>query len=504
MQYINPIINMDYPDPDIIRVDDTYYLVSTTMHFYPGGAILKSKDLVNWEIASYVFDCLEDSAQERMENELVDYSGGMWAPCLRYHDGKFYILFGKHSGKSQTYLFSSSSIEGPYVKTVFDEYYHDCSLLFDEDRVYMTYGNRNIHVVEISSNLKCVLEGTDTVVISDADEVPLGYEGSHIYKIGGRYYIFLIDWPKDGIRTEWCYRSDNITGPYEGRVILSEDGGLAGHGIAQGGIVEAEDGEYYSIQFQDRGACGRMPVLMHVNWQEGWPMLEAVPSYEEVASGNSNIRGLWTSEFCASEDVENNKATLNKQWQWNHLNDPNLWSITEENYLKIVTDKISINPTHAKNILTQRMLFPECACEVTVDGAMLNNGDCAGLCALQSKYGFIGITKQAGEYYLIKLVQSEEGSIVSPLSGDCFPGRMLESIHLTCNSVKVRLEADFTNLKDELLFFYEKDGKMIKVGDELKMEYRVDHFTGYRFGLCVYSTKETGGSAIFKDFEYIV
>lgn len=495
---------MDYPDPDVIRVGDTYYLISTTMHFYPGGVILESKDLINWKIVTYVFDALESSAETRMENELVDYSGGMWAPCLRYHDGKFYILFGKHSGKSQTYLFSSDRIEGPYTKKVFDQYYHDCSLLFDDNKIYMTYGNRNIHLVELKNDLSGVIDETDTVVISDGDDVPLGYEGSHIYKINGMYYIFLVNWPKDSMRTQWCYRSKTITGEYEGRAIYFEDGGLNGHGIAQGGVVDTPSGDYFSVLFQDRGACGRMPVLTKVEWENGWPKLSQYQDYESKIIDNGNISELWTSEFCKKDKLDGNEPIINKQWQWNHLPDSELWSVDSDGNLKITTDKLSINPTHAKNMLTQRMVYPECACEVVVDGAMLNNGDLAGLCALQSKYGFIGITKQAGEYYLVTIIQSDENVMSSPVSGDCLPGRVVESIRLESDHIKVRLEADFTDLKDELYFFYEKDGMMIKVGNELKMEFRLDHFTGYRFGLCVYSTKETGGSALFKKFEYIV
>ena len=83
MQQINPILRMDYPDPDVIRVGDVYYMVSTTMYFFPGGVILRSYDLVHWEIVTYLFDKLDDTPGERLEKEMVDYAGGMWAPCLR-------------------------------------------------------------------------------------------------------------------------------------------------------------------------------------------------------------------------------------------------------------------------------------------------------------------------------------------------------------------------------------------------------------------------------------
>ena len=90
---VNPILKMDYPDPDVIRVDDTFYMVSTTMYFMPGCSILRSYDLASWEIAGYAYDELDDTPEEKMELEKTEYGGGMWAPSIRYHEGKFYIFF---------------------------------------------------------------------------------------------------------------------------------------------------------------------------------------------------------------------------------------------------------------------------------------------------------------------------------------------------------------------------------------------------------------------------
>ena len=90
---INPVIPTDYPDPDVIRVGDTYYLASTTMHFFPGCEILKSYDLLHWEHASYVYDRLDDTPGQCLKNDENIYGKGMWAPCLRFHNGCFYLSF---------------------------------------------------------------------------------------------------------------------------------------------------------------------------------------------------------------------------------------------------------------------------------------------------------------------------------------------------------------------------------------------------------------------------
>ena len=88
---VNPILKMDYPDPDVIRVGDTYYMVSTTMYFMPGCVILRSYDLAEWEIVGYVYDKLDDTPAERMEFEKNEYSGGMWAPSIRYWGEEFFL-----------------------------------------------------------------------------------------------------------------------------------------------------------------------------------------------------------------------------------------------------------------------------------------------------------------------------------------------------------------------------------------------------------------------------
>ncbi|MBQ3898973.1 MAG: family 43 glycosylhydrolase, partial [Lachnospiraceae bacterium] len=114
---VNPILKMDYPDPDVIRVGDTYYMVSTTMYFMPGCVILRSYDLAEWEIVGYVYDKLDDTPAERMEFEKNEYSGGMWAPSIRYHENEFIISFRSNSG-DKNYIFRSDKIEGPWKKNV--------------------------------------------------------------------------------------------------------------------------------------------------------------------------------------------------------------------------------------------------------------------------------------------------------------------------------------------------------------------------------------------------
>lgn len=151
---IHPIIQMDFPDPDVIRVEDTYYMVSTTMHFMPGCVILRSYDLRNWEIVERVYDYLDETEGQRLQNHSGIYGKGMWAASIRYHKNRFYLCFvANDTGK--TYLYQSENISGPWEKQEIQGFYHDPSLLFDEDgRIYIVYGNTEIHLTELDEQLK--------------------------------------------------------------------------------------------------------------------------------------------------------------------------------------------------------------------------------------------------------------------------------------------------------------------------------------------------------------
>ncbi|MDQ8735671.1 family 43 glycosylhydrolase [Paenibacillus sp. LHD-38] len=269
----NPFIWADVPDLNVIRVGDAYYMSSTTMHMNPGVPIMKSYDLVNWEIVNYVYDILADNDEQALRNGKSNYGQGSWASSLRYHNGKFYVAFPSYD-TGKTYIYQTEDIEkGPWTHSTFDGVYHDMSLLFDDDgRVYMVYGGGDIKAIELTSDATAIKPGgLDKIIIPNASlvagpNVGLNAEGTHIQKINGSYYVFNITWPKDGMRTQIVHRADAIDGTYRGQVALRDAG------IAQGGIVDSVDGKWYGMLFGDRGSVGRIPYLIPVTWEDGWPI----------------------------------------------------------------------------------------------------------------------------------------------------------------------------------------------------------------------------------------
>lgn len=511
---VNPIIKADYPDPDVIRVGDVYYMISTTMHFLPGAVILRSYDLLHWEIASYVFDAFEGTEEARLTNERSNYGCGMWAGSLKYHKGYFYVSFAAKE-TCKTYFYRSASIEGPWERSCIDFYFHHGALFFDEDdRVYLIFGHKELWIREMEENLTGMKPGGFArKLLGDSEEdmwVP--DEGVHFYKINGTYYLFTIRWPKTGAarRVQMCYRSDSLEGEFEGRIVLDDDLGFDNNGIAQGGLVQSTDGSWYSILMQDRGAAGRFPVLVPVDLSGKFPVLGKagkVPVTIEAADNRPHYQyePLWCSDdFCYPID-EFGHAKLKLQWQWNHEPNRELWELLPEGGLKLTSGKISTNVTQAVNTLTQRLMYPKCSVEVTVDAADLNEGDYAGLCALQGCYGMLAVSRELRRFYLTLIEREDNEKNRNTRIPDYMPGVVTERVNLIEPVVRLRMDADFKKNEETVTFYYREPrqgGKWRRIGEPHRIYFGRDHFTGCRVGLALYATKETGGSALFRDFAY--
>ena len=286
--FTNPVMYADVPDVDVIRVDDAYYMVSTTMHLSPGCPVMKSTDLVNWETVSYTYDILDDGDKFALRNGESDYGNGSWAASIRHYNGKYYVSFASLS-TGKTYIFSTTDVEnGTWHRSEFSGYLHDVSLLTtQDDGMYVVYGSGTARCRPVYEDENGDITLGDEVTLieytgldNDGNPVngPVSYisEGIHAYEIGDYYYLFMIQWPTGGRRQEICWRASSLDGPWESRKVfdsgLEFDGQMDNAGVAQGGIVQAADGSWYAMLFQDHSSVGRIPVLVPVTWEDGWPV----------------------------------------------------------------------------------------------------------------------------------------------------------------------------------------------------------------------------------------
>jgi len=485
----NPLTNMDFPDPDIIRVGDTYYMISTTMYFMPGGVILRSFDLIHWEYCTRIYDILEDTPRQRLEAGNA-YGAGMWAATLRYHKGIFYVIFVANDTR-KTYLYRADDIQGPWRKSEIEGFYHDCSLLFDEDdRVYLVYGNKQIHLLELNAELTGPKTGGLARIIADSgDSDYLGYEGSHLYKINGKYYLFMIHSRKDRWRrVETCLMSDSLTGEFTGGIVMDDDMGRTDAGVAQGAVVDTPNGRWFAILFQDVGAVGRIPVLMPMAWEDDRPVLGLDGRIPQTICNLTTRPGYDYKPLWCSDDFQEDQ--LAEPWEWNHI--PQLDLVTlGGGQLRIRTGKVTSCLTQSRNILTQRSLVPACAAEITLDASSLQAGDAAGLCTLQSCWAWIGLRREADDYRLV---------LHSRRSEDGEDGVERISLPWAAKTVRLRAEMHFSPEADWAVFFYWDQENWQPLGDAHPMFFRLDHFTGNRFGLFVQSCQQAGGEAAFSRF----
>ena len=491
---INPLNYTDTPDPDIVRVGEDYYLVTTTMYFCPMAPIMHSRDLVHWEIISYVCNDLGDNDYYTLQGDKNAYGKGQWATSLQYKDGWWYALFITNE-LHKTFIYRTDDIRrsGWEMVAEMDEFFHDASLLLDSDgRNYVVYGNTHLYLTEFEADLSGVKPGgTDCMIVDfDLHDSGLGAEGTRFYHIGDFYYLFEIDWPKDGIRTERVWRSPCITGPYECRTVCEGTIGGRSDGVAQGPIVQTQHGDWYGLFFQDHGAVGRILTVQPLSWKDGWPVVgkdtrPVEKLFVKLPPSGSNY--LWA-------DDEFESTTLPLVWQWNHKPLDGCWSLTERpGFLRLTTGQLASGLSNARGTLTQRTAGPYCTSQVRLDASGLKDGDFAGICAFQSNRCAFGLAKEGGQLLLRAISESVDQDGVR--STDTV---LEEAWDAAAPEIYLRLRYDF--VEDFVYMSWSADGTTwSEIDYAQKMIYTLDYFTGYRTGLFCYATRETGGYA---DFDY--
>ncbi|RYE34265.1 MAG: glycosyl hydrolase 43 family protein [Sphingobacteriaceae bacterium] len=486
----NPIIYADVPDISVLRVGSSYYMSSTTMHMSPGVPIMKSQDLVNWKLVNYAYDTLANVDALNLTNGKSTYGRGSWASSLRYHNGTYYVTtFAQTTDK--TYIYSTKNIEkGPWKAVSFKPALHDHSLFFDDDgKAYMITGGGKLKIIELTADVSAIKPGGINQTLIENASLPSGNngglnaEGSQLFKVKGKYYLFNITWPRGGMRTVVIHRADKITGPYEGRI------GLQDQGVAQGGLVDMPNGTWYAYLFRDYGAVGRVPYLVPVKWEDGWPVIGVngkVPETLDLPVSKGLNPGIVASDEFTRKPGE---PALPLAWQWNHNPDNRLWSVTaRKGYLRLTTGRLDTNFLMARNSLTQRTIGPVCTGSVSLDVSHMKDGDFAGLGLLQKNYGQIGV-KINGSSKTIVMINASTGK-----------PEEVQTIPLTQKTVYLKAECNFADKKDTAVFLYSFDSKTwTKIGTPLRMAYTIPQFIGYRFALFNYAKKMLGGYA---DFNY--
>ena len=515
--YTNPLFYDEFSDPDMIRVGEDFYLAGTTMHAMPCLVVLHSKDLVNWEFLSYAAEKLDLGPEFRLEDGRNIYGQGIWAPCIRCHNGTFYI-FSNVNGRGLQ-IFTSQNPAGPWQHRSLDRGIHDLSVLFDDDgRIYAIFNYGEVRIIELKPDLSGFIEGTERVIIPRGSAMG---EGHHFYKIGGKYYIVSADYSPVG-RMQ-CARADRPDGPYETTVISAREtmgiqrgwwcgnagqrGSVPGPGakfdivkpgdnefgavpLHQGGIVDLPNGDWWGFSMMDFKSVGRTTFLSPVTWQDGWPYfglpgnLGRSPRTWVKPAATAKIEP--TATYKRNDDFSSTK--LLPVWQWNHAPVTAKWSLTEKPGTLCLHTLPADHFLVAKNTLTQRVIGPESSATVVLDGSRLQPGDIAGLGLLNMPCGWIGIACTESGIVLRYYNQITDKTIDHPLSS----ARL--SLRVTGD-----YDADLARLS------YSVDGvNFSPVGAEIRLPFQLKTFQGVRYALFAFnSAGREGGVAEFNSFRVV-
>lgn len=477
----NPLFWADYPDPDIIRVGEYYYLVTTTMHLMPGAPIMRSKDLQHWETVSYLFDELKDIPAYDL-NGGTKYGQGQWATSLRYHKGKFYALFVTNGVPGSWIYTTEDPAKGWTLHSHLKGFYHDASLFFDDDdRVYVFSGSGSVDITELEADLSKEKEGGFKRHLEVQDTYDHGLlEGSRVIKHNGYYYLIMISWPRTG-RHQLAYRAKSLDGRWEKRDILTDNFDQIGN-VGQGTIVDGPNGEWYGVIFQDRGGVGRILTLSPVRWVDGWPLI-----------------GDEDGQVTPCNEV----STVTLDRQWNHNPDKTAYTYNaKKKELVLRTASVVDNLFMARNTLTWRMWGPTCSDTVCLDISGMKDGDRAGFAAFNGDAGLLTVCKDGGK---TQLVLTEE-SVVLNQQKQVTDNKVTEKtrVDIKGKQVWLRIHGDFNRGRDMATFEYSLDGKTFQpLGGEFKMRFDYRRlFMGTRYAVFNYATKTKGGQVKVKNFQF--
>ncbi len=508
--FTNPILYDEFSDPDIIRVGDKFYLAGTTMHTVPGPVLLESDDLVNWRFLSYCTDRLDFGPKFSLQNGNI-YGQGFWAPCLRYHDGTFYVLSNINGVGTQ--VFAATDPAGPWRRVPTEIGIHDSSLLFDDDgRVYAVYGYNEVHMLELEPDLSRAVEGSDRVVVPAGNTMG---EGHHFYKIDGKYYIVSANYSPVGRMT--CARADSPYGPYETVTIsametfgelnhagvdgIGQRESLPGKGapftlhpakgnyhgatpLHQGGLVSLPDGTWWGFSMIDFHSVGRTFCISPVTWHDGWPYfglprnLGRTPrTWDKPVQGHTPC-----APYVRSDSFDG--PALNPIWQWNHNPDTRHAGL-HRGRLRIDAGRAE-NFLHARNTLTQRVIGPESEATVELYLGGMRDGDEAGIALLNVPFATLGVVCDGKRHIVRRYTQADN----TTTDLDTLPA----------GTKKIYLRAAGTFDRDVANFYYSTDGHTFTpTGADILLPYQLLTFQGTRYAL--YSFRDRDGKGGYAEFD---
>lgn len=511
--YTNPVINADYSDPDVCvgASGKDYYMTASSFNCIPGLPVLHSTDLVNWEIVGHAL-------KRQCPAEVFDkpaHGMGVWAPCIRYHNGEYYIYWGDPD--YGVYMVKTKDPAGQWdnpVLVIPGKGMIDTSPLWDDDgRCYLVNGwaGSRADMKSVLSVRELSSDGTraigDPVIVFDGNNVHHTAEGPKFYKRDGWYWIMC---PAGGVASGWqlALRSKSPFGPYECKTVMAQ-GRSKVNGPHQGGWVHTAYGEDWFLHFQDKGAYGRVVHLQPVTWKDNWPIIGKVPSKGYCGEPYYSYRKPKSASAVIVNPMESDEfdsPRLGLQWQWHANYNQRFGQPTPYGFYRLYNHKLSeqfVNLWEAPNLLLQKTPADAFTVTAKVKVAAKQAGNYGGLIMMGRDYSALVVKRVGGVFQLQQLTcmgadKNKKENIkvlaeLKPTEKDKinYDPAIYEDIYLR---LTVREQALVT-------FAYSLDGKRFNtVGDTFKM--REGKWIGAKFG---FVAEQPAGKGVvgFMDIDWI-
>lgn len=496
-KYKNPILFSDYSDPDVIRVGKDFFMVASSFTYFPGVPVLHSTDLVNWKIVSHAVNKMPLS-----KYDMPRHGCGVWAPAIRYNNGKYYVYFGDPD--EGVFMACTTDPFGKWEDTVCvakaKGWIDTCPFWDDDGNAYLIRGVAKSRIGYKSKLFlhKMSPDGTklldEGVLVFDGRINHPTLEGPKMFKRNGWYYIFA---PAGGVQTGWqmLARSKNIYGPYEHKVVLHQGDSII-NGPHQGGLVDLENGESWFIHFQDLDSYGRVTHLQPAKWRDddwleigvdtnndhiGEPVLE----YNKPQDCESDI-------IYPADNDEFDGDSLGLQWQWQAHQNPDFYSLTGNSIKLNALPFKGRNISDAPNVLCQLVNRPNFTVDTKVK-VSFDDGDCCGLVVT------------GGSYYGLRIEKSGKKLIAHQVSYELLKDLETEEIiggseEISYDEFYLRLVVGYPCVVSS---YISTDGiNYTKVGEDCQYNVSRKSWVGGKLGIFAVNTKDKNNRGI-AEYDYI-
>ena len=488
--YLNPIIPADFSDIDCIEHDGYYYAISSTFQFEPGMVILRSNDMVNWQVYSHAVADITQISKQHSWTQMDRYARGIWAGAIRYHNKRFYIYFG--CPDEGMFMTTARRIEGPWApltKMNIDGGWDDCCPLFDDDghnyfvATHFADGYKT-YIFRLSDDGKTV-DWDSRVLINEG----YGREANKLYKWHGRYY-HLFSEDRDGGRYLMMQRAAHPMGPYTEQHRLCHTQ-REWNEPNQGGYLQDAAGNWFFLTHHGHGDWGGREVsLLPVTWTaDGWPII-GYPDKDDVGCM------VWRHtmpEVHSKVSKADYRITsfMAEDWEWNYHPRKGFYNRTRQRLtLKAFKPLSDNNLLKAGNTLTLRSnQTPWNEAIVRLDLTKMVEGQRSGICHFSSAWSEFGVQIKDGRlqlYHRTNQVKEEKVLDVFPPASQ-YPSLWLRSTW---------------GLDARCHYAYSFEGKLWHEADA-SYTLQWGNYRGDRLGLFTYNDHEDAGETTFTDFSYI-